>query len=99
MDTLYLRSQNASHAEKILHSLSTQQYLHPHQSLRLAVNEAAGDIGFCPGAAENAMNWLHVNPDKNIGRLRHAELVRLADHINRFWQQLKSDALPQRESA
>ena len=41
MDSTYLRSLNALGAERILHGLSHQQHLRPHQSL----NEALARVG------------------------------------------------------
>ncbi len=97
MDSYYLRSLMQNHSQRILRSLSDRQHLNPHQSLTRALKAAAEDLGFCPGAAENAMTRLKVSPEQSIGRMRREELSRLAEQINLFWQQ--AVATPQAKSA
>ena len=87
MDPTYIRHATVAHANQILESLSRQQHLHPHQSLTEAIAHAAGKIGFCAGAGEQALNWLGLDGTRSIGRLRRTELTQLAQSIDRFWRQ------------
>ena len=43
-------------------------------------------MGICPGAVARAIEWLNVDPDASIGRLRRTELTQLARSIERFWR-------------
>ena len=99
MDRAYIRSLSAAHSDRILQSLSRQQHLHPHQTMESALQEAAKAVGFCRGAAEQAMHWLGVQPDRSIGRLRRTELVQLARSIERFWQRDLAGSVAESTSA
>ena len=86
-----LRQTNEVGSEAILESLSTQQYLRPHQSIGEALGLASESVGFCPGAAEQAMKWLGVDGSQAIGRLRRTELTQLARSIERYWRRARQE--------
>ena len=73
--------------DQVLSVLTRRQYTHPHAPLRQMLAETIEEIGCCPVAVSAAMEWLHVNPDQPIGRLRRTELTQLARSIERFWRQ------------
>ena len=80
------------HADALLACFSTRQYLHPHQSVAETMTAAQGELGVCPMAAQTALDWLQINPERPIGRLRRCELVQLSRSIHRFWLQALADA-------
>jgi hypothetical protein len=82
-------------ANRILAELSTRQHLHPHRPLGQVLAEAQRDLGFCPGAARAAVEWLRFEPSQAIGRLRRSELIQLARSIHRFWRQARGGGVPQ----
>jgi hypothetical protein len=75
-------------AEAIVHELTTRQHLTPHRPLREIVAETVDATGVCPGAAQRALGWMNLSPDRAIGRLRRSELIQLARCMYRFWQEL-----------
>jgi hypothetical protein len=78
-------------SEAILETLSTHQYLRPHQPVSIALGAASESVGFCPGAAEQAIQWLGIPPGTPIGRLRRTELTQLARSIERFWRRARQE--------
>ena len=74
-----------SDANTILGSLSTRQHIDPHRPLKDSLAHAQAQTGFCPDAAERAMQWLQLDPEAPIGRLRRSELMQLARSIHRYW--------------
>ena len=99
MDRAYVRSLSQTHAEIICKALASQQHLHPHRALATAVAEAGRIVGFCSGAAEQAIRWLQADPARSIGRMRRTELMQLARSIDRFWQQATEGAETKAQSA
>src|SRR3954462_10247183 len=97
MDSELVRRARGSESEGILESLSAQQYLRPLQSVGEALGVASSSVGFCPGAAEQAMQWLRLDAGKPIGRLRRTELMQLARSIERFWRQARREQEEKRE--
>lgn len=69
-------------AEVILQELTAAQYLLPHRPLRQALAETRA----CPAAAEQAMEWLSLNGETAVGRLKRVELIQLARSLHRFWK-------------
>jgi hypothetical protein len=74
-------------AEDILSHLTSRQHLRPHTPVREIVDQTTELLGCCPLAIARAMDWLKIDPDKAIGRLRRSELVQLAMAVHRFWMQ------------
>ena len=72
-------------AEGILQELTTRQHLTPHRPLRDVVAETISSTGVCPVAADRAIDWLNLSPDRSVGRLRRGELIQLARSMYRFW--------------
>jgi hypothetical protein len=73
-------------SNRILEDLSRRQFLRPHATIGDALGTASMDLGFCAGAASEALRWLDINPLLSIGRLRRIELTQLARSIYRFWK-------------
>jgi hypothetical protein len=82
-----VRRLQTTDSDSILADLSTRQYLNPHLPLERVLSEAQSELGFCPAAAQTAMNWLHFDGARAIGRFRRAELIQLARSIHRYWHQ------------
>lgn len=74
-------------AEDILSHLTDRQHLRPHASVREVVEQTIERFGCCPQAIARAMDWLKIDPNSAIGRLRRSELVQLAMSVHRFWMQ------------
>ena len=74
-------------AEGILHELTTRQHLAPHRPLKDVVADVVGATGVCPAAAERALAWLNLSPDRSVGRLRRSELMQLARSMYRYWME------------
>jgi hypothetical protein len=87
MSDLNTRRSPSVNAETIFHTLSTRQHLGPHRALKEVLAEAQTEAGFCPDAAERAVQWLRLDTEQSIGRLRRSELMQLAQSIHRFWRQ------------
>jgi hypothetical protein len=68
-------------AEAILGDLTTRQHVRPHMALRAVL---AG-MSVCPVAAERAIEWLGLDGDTAVGRVKRAELIQLARSLHRFW--------------
>jgi len=83
----------------ILADLSTRQHLNPHHTLRQAMAAAQNELGFCPNAAQTAIQWLRLDEGSAIGRLRRTELIQLARSIHRFWRQAVASAAPESQPA
>ena len=76
-----------SQADSLLRDLSTRQHLQPHVPLGDVLGAVTDDTGLCPQAAERAVGWLGLDPERAIGRLRRSELSQLAQSIDRFWRE------------
>ena len=82
-----LRRLESADPDRIVAELSTRQFLTPHHPLGQILFEAQHDLGFCPQAAQTAIDWLRLEPSVPIGRLRRTELIQLAQSIHRFRRQ------------
>ncbi len=69
-------------ADALLAALTTLQHTYPHKALRAVIS----DTRACPVAAERAIEWLGLDGDVAIGRLKRAELIQLARSLHRFWR-------------
>jgi hypothetical protein len=70
----------------MLAHLSDRQPLHPHQRLRVVLDETTDRFGCCPLAIERALQWLNIDGAVSVGRLRRSELIQLARSVHRFWR-------------
>jgi hypothetical protein len=71
----------------LLDALSARQHLSPHEPVARALVQLVEKLGVCPGAVEQAMQWLQLDRTMAIGRLRRTELMQLSRSIHRFWRQ------------
>ena len=78
-----------THADDILHELTTRQHLTPGRPWKDIVAETVAATGVCAAAADRALGWLNLSEDKPIGRLRRSELIQLARSMHRFWIELR----------
>ncbi|HEX3359174.1 MAG TPA: hypothetical protein VHS31_19500 [Tepidisphaeraceae bacterium] len=81
--------------EQILGILTRRQFTFPHTTLRQALDATIKEVGCCPDAIARALEWLQIDWEQPIGRLRRTELTQLARSIHRFWRQNASIADPQ----
>jgi hypothetical protein len=84
-------------SNQILDDLTSRQFIYPHSPVATALSQSSAALGFCPRAANHAMDRLEINPDQSIGRLRRTELTQLARSIYRFWKH--AAAIPAQSSA
>ena len=73
--------------EQILSVLTRRQFTQPHASIRAVLEATIAEIDCCPVAVESAIQWLQIDWNQPIGRLRRTELTQLARSIYRFWRQ------------
>jgi hypothetical protein len=73
--------------ENLLEILTTRQHLHPHESVQAVLNRTVDELGVCPNAVEQALQWLQLDGRSPIGRVRRTELMQLARTVHRFWRQ------------
>ena len=94
MDRSYLRATRDAEAMVTVAALQKQQFVRPHQTVLQALLGVGQEVRLCPTAVERAMNWLQIDAQKAIGRLRKSELLQLARSIQRFWRQNALRAQP-----
>jgi len=87
MSRLERRGLNDADPERILADLSTRQHVQPHRLLGDVLSDVQRDLGFCPEAAQAAVQWLRLDGGQAVGRLRRSELIQLSRSIHRFWRQ------------
>jgi hypothetical protein len=73
--------------QEIVDLLTNRQHLRPHLSVREVMQQATEELGCCPQAIDRAIDWLKVDPNQSIGRLRRSELLQLARSVDRFWHE------------
>jgi hypothetical protein len=86
MDRQQLRRLLRADTQLILEAFTTRQYLRPHRPIGQVLPDIVDDVGCCPNAVAQAMEWLRIEPTLAIGRLRRTELMQLARSIQRFWR-------------
>jgi len=86
MDRQQLRRLLRADTQLILDAFTTRQHLRPHQPIQQVLPDVVNDIGCCPVAIAQAMEWLRIDPKMPIGRLRRSELMQLSRSIQRFWR-------------
>jgi len=77
-------------SQSLFTHLSTQQFLHPHRSLKRALDLAVRELHYCPAGSDRAMHWLDIEPHQLVGRIRRTELAQLARSTHRFSKQIKA---------
>src|SRR4051812_8249318 len=92
MNRWMLRRVIQSDFENLLEALSSRQHLQPHEPLQASLAHLVDTLGVCPGAVDQAAQWLQLDPATPIGRLRRTELTQLAGSIHRFWRQRNREA-------
>jgi hypothetical protein len=98
MNRWMIRRLIQSDYENLLDSLSSRQHLQPHEPISASLAMVVDQLGVCPGAVEQAVRWLGVDPATSIGRLRRTELTQLARSIHRFWRQRTGEPEPSQPS-
>ena len=78
----------------VLEAISTRQHLRPTEPLGSTMRALTESLGVCPGAVEQALRWLALDPSASVGRLRRTELTQLATAIHRYWRQNVMQPLP-----
>jgi len=73
--------------ENLLTMLTSSQHLRPHDSVHAVLTATVDQLGVCPNAVENGLQWLQLDGSQPIGRLRRTELMQLARTVHRFWRQ------------
>lgn len=74
-------------SDAILTYLTTRQHLRPHARISEILDQTTEAFGCCPAAIARALEWLGIEGDTSIGRLRRSELVQLACAVHRYWMQ------------
>jgi len=80
-------------SDVILNYLTAQQHVHPHTATRDVLRKTTEVFGYCEKAIERSLEWLKIDPDGSIGRLRRSELMQLAKSVHRFWMQNAASAV------
>ena len=87
MDRSYLWRLRTPDSDEILNDLTTRQYLFPRRPVGQVLADSAAELGFCPAAAQRAVEWLRLDPNGAVGRLQRTQLAQIARCVYRFWQQ------------
>jgi len=81
----------SSSAEEIYAAVSRRQFLRPHRS----VQDVLTELGICPAAVAQAVQWLEIDASRPLGRLRASELMQLSRCVHRLWEQAAASRIPQ----
>jgi hypothetical protein len=92
MDRVQLRRLLRADTQLILDAFTTRQHLRPHQPIAQICPDVTRDVGCCPNAVAQAIQWLNIDPRMPIGRLRRSELMQLSRSIQRFWRKAMAQA-------
>lgn len=82
-------------SDQIVQLLTDRQHTHPHLSVRVVMEQATTELGCCPQAIARATEWLQMDIEQPVGRLRRSELLQLARAVYRFWR----ETTPQTQTA
>ena len=93
-----LRKLLGADSEMVLEALTRRQHLHPHAPLKQVLQETIDELHCCPQAVSRAVEWLELDWQKPIGRLRRTELTQLARSIYRLWRQSVTESAAQEQS-
>lgn len=80
------KSHDCIDAEGILRYLSARQHVLPHRTVRETTSELISRFDACPVAIARSIDWLNLDADIAIGRLRRTELIQLSNSIHRYWR-------------
>jgi hypothetical protein len=92
MDRQQIRRLLRADTQLILDAFTTRQHLRPHQPIGEMLPDITRELGCCPIAVDQAIDWLGINSTMPVGRLRRSELMQLARSIQRFWRNATSRA-------
>jgi hypothetical protein len=81
-------------SDQIVQLLTDRQHTHPHMSVRSVMEQATTELGCCPQAIARATDWLAMDVEQPVGRLRRSELLQLARAVYRFWRETTPEAVP-----
>ena len=87
MNESYLRFLAVGDADRVVEALTRRQFIRPHQTVGAAVAGVVEELGVCPEAAREAVEFLGVDSGISVGRLRRTELIQLARTVYRMWRQ------------
>jgi len=73
--------------EQVLAVLTRRQHVNPHAKLSEVLRGTIDELHCCPDAVHRAMEWLQLDWQVAVGRLRRTELTQLARSIYRLWRQ------------
>ena len=73
-------------SQDLIELLTHRQHTHPHMTVRAVMEQATAELGCCPQAIARATEWLQMDIEQPVGRLRRAELLQLARAVHRFWR-------------
>src|SRR5947199_9619138 len=90
-----LRKLLGADSEMVLEALTRRQHLHPHAPLEQVLRETIDELHCCPQAVRRAVEWLELDRQMPIGRLRRTELTQLARSIYRLWRQSVTQSVTQ----
>jgi hypothetical protein len=98
MNRSQLRKLIGADSEMVLEVLSRRQHMHPHAPLEQVLRETIDELHCCPQAVSRAVEWLELDWQRPIGRLRRTELTQLARTIYRLWRQSVTQSAAQPQS-
>ena len=70
----------------IVELLTARQHAHPRETVAQSMEHATRTLGCCPAAIARAIEWLKLDANRPVGRLRRSELLQLARSVYRFWR-------------
>lgn len=83
---LYFRMMSREDSsDAIAELLTNRQHLRPHLGVREVLDHVIAELGCCPIAIDRATEWLSLDTNRLIGRLRRSELLQLARSVDRYW--------------
>jgi hypothetical protein len=85
MTQIQLGRMYSMNSDDLVQLLTHRQHTHPHMTVKAVMEQATAELGCCPQAIARATDWLQMDVNRAVGRLRRAELLQLARAIYRFW--------------
>lgn len=85
-ETQNRKSHDCIDAEGILRYLSARQHVLPHRTVRETTSELTTRFDACPVSIARSIDWLNLDGEIAIGRLRRTELIQLSNSIHRYWR-------------
>jgi hypothetical protein len=94
MNRLQMARLHTPDSNAIVELLTTRQHTHPRDSVRDTMEHATRTLGCCPAAIARAVDWLQMDVNRPVGRLRRSELLQLARSVYRFWRHTAAPVAP-----